>query len=165
MKAKLFITGITFLSLCFVTCQQTSKSSSESTDSTKTEEASNVIDEKTTENKEFTEELSTKDEKPKGIKYRSDGFRPGVTSEYLQIDTDNNKNVIKAIWYWSTVDEKPVKLTIHNQQFSSGEISGYTADLGFPNSAEVIRLGMIEDKANLTWEDEQFQEFVYEDGQ
>lgn len=107
-------------------------------------------------------EVAFKDRKSMSLQYRSDGFHPGVTSEWLKVEIDEKSNKIKSIFYWSTADEKPIKLNIFKQEYTSGEISGFTVELGFPNSPEVLKLGLIEDKANLTWADGQFQEFEME---
>ncbi len=124
-------------------------------------EVSDTVKKQTAKVNKETKKTTAKEQKPTGLKYRSDGFHPGVTSEWLQVDVDKNQN-IKSIFYWSTADEKPIKLNIFKQKYSSGEISGFIIELGFPDSPEVLKLGLIEDKANLTWADGQFQEFEME---
>lgn len=99
---------------------------------------------------------------PRGTIYRCDGFRPGVVSEWVQVDYDNDVNKIHGIWYWNTSDEKPLALTIIKQEFIDGEISGFTGELSFPGDKEIIGFGIIEDRFNLSYPDGRFQEFEYE---
>lgn len=168
MKTNILITIILigFLSACGGT-QNEQKETSQNAEKAKNDqevsvkEDSDTLKKQATKENEQPKETIAKNQKTKGLKYRSDGFHPGVRSEWLQIDIDNKQN-IKSILYWSTEDEKPIKLNIFKQDYSSGEISGFTAEIGFPDSPEVLKLGLIEDKANLTWADGQFQEFEME---
>jgi hypothetical protein len=105
---------------------------------------------------------ATNTKKPRVLIYRCDGFHPGVVSEWLQVAFSKDSNKIEGVWYWTAQDETPIQLNILEQEFTDGEISGYTATVNFPNSPEKIGLGLIEDKANLSFADGQFQEFEYE---
>jgi hypothetical protein len=102
------------------------------------------------------------DEKPSGTKYRCDGFRPGMASEWVQVKYNSDFTKIEAIYYWNVNNEKPVKLTIHSQEFSKGEISGVTGDVSFPGDSEKVGLGIIEDRLNLIYADKRMQEFEME---
>ncbi|GAB4402637.1 MAG: hypothetical protein OHK0053_26700 [Microscillaceae bacterium] len=152
-----------FLLLLLTACQSKSTETSNPSDSTK--ETASASEQEGSESEEKSPEVKEDASASVGLIYRSDGFRPGVASEWVQVDTDPEKNVIRGIWYWSTADENPIRLKIIKQEFSGGEISGYTADVSFPDSPEVIKLGIVEDKVNLTWSDEQFQEFTYQPGE
>ncbi len=94
--------------------------------------------------------------------YRSDGFRPNMASEWVQVRTNSDMNKILEVLYWNVQDENKMKLEIVSQEFSSGEISGYTGEVRFPNEKETVGFGMIEDRFNLTPKGEKMQEFFYE---
>ncbi len=103
-----------------------------------------------------------KSDKPRGTIYRADGLRPGVASEWLQVAFSKEENKIEGVWYWNTADETKVAVKVIAQEYTEGEISGFTATLAFPGNPEKIGLGLIEGKANLSYEDGRFEEFEYE---
>ncbi len=95
--------------------------------------------------------------------YRSDGFRPNMASEWVQIRTNSDMSKILEVLYWNVEDENKIKLEIVSQEYSEGEISGYTGEVRFPNDSETVGFGMIEDRFNLTPKGEKMQEFTYEE--
>lgn len=95
--------------------------------------------------------------------YRSDGFRPNMASEWVQVRTNSDMSKILEILYWNVQDENKIKLEIVSQEYSDGEISGYTGEVRFPNESETVGFGIIEDRFNLTPEGEKMQEFFYEE--
>ncbi len=97
--------------------------------------------------------------------YRSDGFRPGLASEWISVkhaEVGGTQKIIEIL-YWSTADEKKIKAEIVSQKFVDGEISGYTGELRFPDDTEATGFGIIEDRFNLG--DENSQEFTQEENQ
>ena len=79
-------------------------------------------------------ELHQPQGKPKGAIYRADGARPGMASEWVQVDYDKKVNKINGIWYWNVKNEKPIQVKVLKQEFSSdpeGMISGYDGELSF----------------------------------
>lgn len=81
---------------------------------------------------------------------------------YLRVEYAGDAQKINAVYYYTNLEPDPIKLTIHEQEFVDGEISGYTATVSFPGSDEKIGLGLIEDRANLSYPDGTFLEFEYE---
>ncbi|AFM05948.1 hypothetical protein Fleli_3632 [Bernardetia litoralis DSM 6794] len=95
--------------------------------------------------------------------YRSDGFRPNMASEWVQVRTNADMDKILEVLYWNVQDENKIKLEIVSQEYSEGEISGYTGEVRFPNDETTTDFGMIEDRFNLTPKGEKMQEFFYEE--
>lgn len=98
-----------------------------------------------------------------GVLYSSNSPRPDNATEFLLIAYKEDYSGIESIYYWTDMDPDRMKLIIHSQEFSEGEISGYTLEVSWPGNDEVIGLGLIEDRANLVFADGTFQE--YEMGQ
>ncbi|MCC5945309.1 MAG: hypothetical protein JJT94_10260 [Bernardetiaceae bacterium] len=149
------------LMLCFA-CQSSSESSN--TDNS-VENADTEIVESKPENPDSASQMTTNnnDEAYVTTTYRSDGFRPGVASEWVAIKSDPEAFKIIEILYWSTADEDKIPLKIVKQEFSEGEISGYTGEVMFPNDTETVGFGIIEDRFNLSYSEDMFQEFLYEE--
>ncbi len=95
------------------------------------------------------------------VRYRSDGFYPGMASEWLEV-TYNADFRLLQIDYWNTADETKQTLSILEQSFETGEISGYVGKLAFPGQAP-IAFGSIEDRFNLIHDGDRFQEFELEE--
>jgi hypothetical protein len=93
--------------------------------------------------------------------YRSDGFRPGLVSEWIEVHYQAG-NKIGKILYWNTQDENPIELKINKQEYVPGEISGYTGELQFPKDNDRYGFGILEGKFKLTHPDNRMQEFEYE---
>ena len=102
-------------------------------------------------------------QEPRGVIYRSDGFHPGVASEWVQVAYNDERDQIIGIWYWSTADETKIPLKIIKVEFATGELGGVTGELSFTGDDEKIGFGMIEERFNFSFADERFQEFEYED--
>lgn len=95
--------------------------------------------------------------------YRSDGFYPGIASEYVEVHLDPENHKVVELLYWNVSDEQRQPLAIVTQTYEAGEISGYTGTLRFPDETEAIPFGIIEDRFTLTHAGERFQEFFYEE--
>jgi hypothetical protein len=139
----------------FFACQQAPKTDAAAakTDSTKT--ASLAPSEGKVQTKEIKEE-----QRQKTI-YRSDGFRPGLVSEWIEVHYEPG-NKIGRILYWNTQDEKPIELKINKQEYIAGEITGYTGELQFPDDEDKYGFGILEGEFKLTYPDKRMQEFEYE---
>lgn len=94
-----------------------------------------------------------------GVLYMSNSPRPDNATEFLLIAYKEDYSGIESIYYWTDMDPDRMKLIIHSQEFSEGEISGYTLEVSWPGNDEVIGLGLIEDRANLVFADGTFQEY------
>ncbi len=160
MKKIAFISLFACVSLfaCETKTQETEDSTQEETKDSTKKEPSTKASEAVAEDKEEAK----KSDKPRGSIYRADGLRPGVASEWLQVAFSKDQNKIEGVWYWTTDDENKISLKILEQEFTEGEISGFTATVLFPGSPEKIGLGLIEGKANLSYADGKFEEFEYE---
>jgi hypothetical protein len=151
MKKRLIIIILSLALFTFACGGNTSKEEKTDTDSSTTT--------KTPEEPEG----EVKATEPRGTIYRSDGFRNGIVSEWIQVAYDDTQDEIAGIWYWNTSDETKVQLKVIKATFSQGEISGVSGKLKFPSDDEEIGFGMIEDRFNLSYSDERFQEFEHED--
>jgi hypothetical protein len=98
-----------------------------------------------------------------GVIYSSNSPRPDNATEFLQLIYNEDISAIKSIHYWTDMDPKPMQLTIHKQDFFDGEIGGAILELSWPENPEVITLGLLEDRANLTFADGSFQEYIMVD--
>ncbi|MEN9206508.1 MAG: hypothetical protein Q6K70_11940, partial [Thermostichales cyanobacterium DRC_bins_46] len=95
------------------------------------------------------------------VLYRNDGFRPAIVSEWIQVHYEITHKIAKIL-YWNTADESPVQLKILNQNYISGEISGYTGELQFPSDNSTYPFGILEGEFKLTHPDQRMQIFEYE---
>ena len=145
--------------MCF-SCQVSTNSSSEEN----TETSDSIATVNTQENVEITTTAVTEAEKDKNLTdiYRSDGYRPNMVSEWIEVKVDQESHQLLEIWYWNVQNEEKVKLTIVDQEYVDDEISGYSGTLQFPDSSEKIGFGIIEDRFNLTWTENDLQEFIFE---
>lgn len=96
------------------------------------------------------------------VRYRSDGFYPGIASEWLEVTYDSEAPTVLSVVYWSSDDETKQQMEILEQSFSAGEISGYSGKLAFPGQ-DPIGFGSIEDRFNLVHPGDRFQEFELEE--
>lgn len=104
------------------------------------------------------------EQRARGTIYRSDGFRPGVASEFIQVAYNDDFDRIVGIWYWNNRDQNKIRLEIVNQEVITGdEISGAAGDLRFPGDSEVYGFGIVEGIFALTDSNDRRQEFDYED--
>jgi PBP1b-binding outer membrane lipoprotein LpoB len=98
------------------------------------------------------------------ITYRSDGFRPGVASEWVSVKSvqvgDTQK--ITEMFYWSTADEKKMAFEIVSQKFTDGEISGYSGEVRFPGDKTTTKFSIMEDHFDLGNTADESQEFTQE---
>jgi hypothetical protein len=99
---------------------------------------------------------------PFGNVYVCYDCHPGNKAEFLQIGLDESMKEILVIFYWTDQFEDPMRLIIHEQRYEEGEISGITAKIGWPENAIKAELGIIENKANILYEDGLFHEFWIE---
>lgn len=134
--------------ITFISCGNGNTSSSVNTDTSATQYQ--------------TAEKPVSEQIPFGTIYASKAFRPDNVTEFLQVGMSDDYNTIVSIFYWTDRDPKTIPLTILSQEFVDGEISGFTAKISFPESDEIIGLGLIEDQANLSFPDGTFQEYVAE---
>lgn len=93
--------------------------------------------------------------------YRSDGFYPGIASEWIAITTDSESAAIIKAEYWNTDDDAKVPLRIIEQTYHDEGMPGYDGTLAFPGQ-DPIGFGIVEDLFNLTHDDDRFQQFIYE---
>lgn len=120
-----------------------------------------------TEKEEATETAETQESKvekltPKGTIYRCDGTYPGISSEWVQLDYNDETGMLRAIWYWNTKNEDKVQLTILNQESHDGEISGQTGQLKFDGNPTHYSFANIEDEFRLMDDDGFFQTYTYD---
>lgn len=148
--------------MCF-SCQVSTSSSEEN--NTLADSVVTTTPENTTITTEDTKEDTNQKKVVKSTTavYRSDGYRPNMVSEWIEVKTAEETFELLEIWYWNVQDEKKVQLTILNQEYVDGEISGNSGELQFPNSTEKIGFGTIEDRFDLTWSEGEMQEFIYEE--
>jgi len=148
MDMKRFPFAAFLLIIPFLSCGNANTSPTTDTDSSTAKNQTNAITE--------TEQI------PFGTIYASKAFRPDNVTEFLQVGMNEDYTKIVSVFYWTDRDPKTIPLTIHSQEFADGEISGFTAKISFPQSDEIIGLGLIEDQANLSFPDGTFQEYVAE---
>jgi hypothetical protein len=115
-----------------------------------------------------TETPTTPEEKigeAQTIIYRSDGFRPGLASEWVSVKSAEvgGTQKILEIFYWSTADEKKIAFEIVSQKFTDGEISGYSGEVRFPSDESTTKFSIMEDHFDLGSDNS--QEFTQEDNQ
>jgi len=99
---------------------------------------------------------------PYRLTYRSDGFYPGISSEWFTITTDTANYRILSIEYWNTEDEEKTDLSILTQEFSEGELRGYEGTLAYPNQ-DPLEYVIVEDRFILIHEGDRMQEFFYDE--
>ncbi|TVQ65304.1 MAG: hypothetical protein EA360_10135 [Balneolaceae bacterium] len=98
------------------------------------------------------------------VAYRSDGFRPGIASEWIRVIYTPDREFIAAILYWNVPDEEPLAADLIETQWEEGEISGWTGTLGFSDDSHRYGFGIIEDRFTLLDEETGlFQEFFLEE--
>ncbi|GEM_PF-6571524 len=94
--------------------------------------------------------------------FRSDGFRAGISSEWIEAEINSELNYILNIEYWNTNDEKPLQFEIISQEYFNDEIAGYSGTLKIPGDDSIFEFGLIEERFNLLYNDGLFQEFYFE---
>lgn len=95
--------------------------------------------------------------------YRSDGYRPSATSEWIQVIYTPDKAFINTILYWNTNDDTPIEMELIESKFEEGEISGWTGVVKSTDDFFEYGFGIIEDRFNLIFDDEgRMQEFLLE---
>jgi hypothetical protein len=92
--------------------------------------------------------------------FRSDGFYPGIASEWIQVVVDPSNQKITSAVYWNTSDDIMQDIKLLNYDYIDDEISGYSGRLNLLGSE--VGFGMFEDRFNLVHDDERFQEFFLE---
>jgi hypothetical protein len=121
---------------------------------------SKVSEEKTAElTEEMLEDYHTLIEFS-NLLFRSDGFYPGITSEWIQVVVDPENKKITSAFYWNTSDDRMQDIKLLDYQYIDDEISGYSGRLNLLGSE--FGFGMYEDRFNLVHDDERFQEFFLE---
>lgn len=112
---------------------------------------------------EEQQESSQVEREIKTYVFRSDGFRPGIASEWIELDLDILNAEILRISYYSTEDEKPLEISIQSQTFYDDEIYGIVGTLLFPDDVSTIGFGLIEDRFILDYDEFLTQEFYWEE--
>lgn len=95
------------------------------------------------------------------LTFRSDGFRPGLASEWIEVTLNPEENIIHSISYWSTANDDKIAIIVIEQEFFVDEISGYTGKIRF-RTGDMYEFGMIEDRFNLLDDYGLFQEYFLE---
>lgn len=130
------------------------------------EEAKVMTEESEAEHSEFIGHENYDPEKMKdwpSHTYRSDGYRPSVTSEWIKVIYTPDNELINTVLYWSTNDDTPMEMEIIDSEFQEGEISGWTGTLKTTDGFFEYGFGIIEDRFNLIYDDEgRMQEFFLE---
>lgn len=81
-------------------------------------------------------------------------------SDFLRIVMVGNE--ITELYLWSDIIPEPTQLEILTQEYhDSEEMAGITGEALWPGQAQPIAFGMIEDRINLTYPDDHFQEFYW----
>jgi len=93
--------------------------------------------------------------------FRSDGFRPGLASEWIEVILVPDDNIIHSISYWSTANDDKIAITVIEQEFFIDEISGFGGKIRF-RTGDIYEFGMIEDRFNLLDDYGLFQEYFLE---
>lgn len=112
------------------------------------------------EKAEETIDVNTEEKEFSTLVFRSDGFYPGIVSEWLEVVIDHEGNLIEKLYYWNTSDEEKQELNIIGQEFFDDEISGYSGSLDL--LGQIVEFGMYEDRLNLVHDEYNFQEFFLE---
>jgi len=95
------------------------------------------------------------------LTFRSDGVRPGLTSEWIELVVDVEENKIINMHYWSTANDSKSAVLVIEQDYFMDEISGFVGKIRF-SSEDVYEFGLIEDRFNLLDDYGLFQEFFLE---
>lgn len=99
------------------------------------------------------------------VTYRSDGFRPGMASEWIRVIYTPDREFIAAVLYWNMADEEPLAAELVGTEWIEDEISGWTGRLRFSSETPLYGFGIIEDRFTLLDEEtDLFQEFFLEEG-
>ena len=97
------------------------------------------------------------------VTYRSDGFRPGMASEWIRVIYTPDREFIAAVLYWNVADEEPLAADLVGTEWIENEISGWTGTLRFSTEDPLYGFGIIEDRFTLLDEEtDLFQEFFLE---
>lgn len=112
------------------------------------------------EKAEDTIDINTEEKEFSALVFRSDGFYPGIVSEWLEVVIDHEGNLIEKVYYWNNSDEEKQVLKIIGQEFFDDEISGYSGSLDL--LGQIVEFGMYEDRFNLVHDEYSFQEFFLE---
>lgn len=146
------------LALSFAACG----SSDAPTSNTNTENKDAAVSTKAPKTESASTNLDPKDEKLNKSIYRSDGFRPGVASEWIQVAYPEGGKKVLAIWHWDTNDEKPHELKIISQEYMDGEITAITGKLIYGADTDTASFAIVENRFTLMTGDADGQEFEQE---
>ena len=95
--------------------------------------------------------------------YRSDGYRPSASSEWVKVIYTPDKEFINTVLYWNVNDETPIVMELIESEFIEDEISGWSGKLKSPDGFFDYEFGIMEDRFNLIFDDEgRMQEFFAE---
>lgn len=167
MKAKIILGAALFL-LC--ACGENSTVSSEDKAQTNTNEITEsqegdevtsdedlAIDETDYDHSEFIGHQEYDPEKMKdwpSHTYRSDGYRPSASSEWVKVIYTPDKEFINTVLYWNVNDETPIVMELIESEFIEDEISGWSGKLKSPDGFFDYEFGIMEDRFNLIFDDE-----------
>ncbi len=159
MKQTIFsLQSLVFVAFMCFSCQVSTSSTQETATA-----SDSLITESTTQNTTSETDQAKEVESTTAV-YRSDGYRPNMVSEWISVKTNIETFEILEMWYWNVQDEKKVKLTILSQEYKEGEeVSGHVGKMKFPNLSEEVGFGMIEDQLNITWSENEGQEFILDE--
>ncbi len=94
--------------------------------------------------------------------FRSDGYRPGVASEWIQVAFNPDGQKILVIWHWDTNNDTPKELKIISQNNVEGEISAVTGKILYGSDTDTASFSIVENTFSLRISDDQTQEFDQE---
>ncbi len=154
---KKHITVFVFCLFIFSSCQNSNSSASQESNQ---DSVSTAI---LTEETEVTQLADYSNQTTYTSIFRSDGFKTGIKSEWIQSRRNSDMTEILEILYWNTENKEKISLEIVSQKCSqSEETSGCTGEVRFPNTSEIVSFGTIEENFNLIFEGNKRQEFNYE---
>ena len=95
--------------------------------------------------------------------YRSDGYRPSASSEWVKVIYTPDKEFINTVLYWNVNDETPIEMELIESEFIEDEISGWSGKLKSPDGFFDYEFGIMEDQFNLIFDDEGRMQTFYQE--
>ncbi len=141
--------------MCFIAC------SSDSTNNTISNSDTATIIENP-EIKTQSAKIDPKDQNMVKMIFRYDGYRPGITSEWIQVGFSEGGEKIIGIWYWDSNNEVPQEIKILTQESSEGEISATYGTIIYGSSTDTASFSIIENTFRLFINEDEYQEFEQE---
>ena len=95
--------------------------------------------------------------------YRSDGYRPSASSEWIKVIYTPDRAFINTVLYWNVNNETPIEMKLMESEFIADEINGWSGVVKSPDGFFEYEFGIISDQFNLIFDDEGRMQTFYQE--